>query len=233
MKINHWNYAFIDENGQVAGEAILHMRSKAPNSDGTIGYMAEPGSFEWRAWEAYFSQTELNRKHGTMVQSFPNQLAAMKTKGAQGKPYHVPDQLPWLFDDTFSPASVPKQVSDRKSSDMTAAERDAMVKRVLAHMNDPEVIRSKARLKWERDMCASTPADQISAYMDILAERPDLCDRATDMELTPKNSSGFPNGGYGLGWCEIRQAVEGIYRARRADPRRLMGVSETERSAAE
>lgn len=206
--INHWNYSFIDERGALGGEAIFHMKSKVPNSDGTIGYMVQPGSPEWRAWDAYFSQTERKRT-GQVVPRFPVQLAHMRAKGAQNKPFHVPDQLPWLFDETFSPASVPQPKRDRMSSEMTIEERNRMVARVLERINSPEFNEGKARCKWERDMCASVPQDRIGAYMDILIERPDLCEVATTMELTPK--------GYGLGWGEISARVEQIYWQKRAD----------------
>jgi len=73
------------ENGQVAGEAILFMRSRPRNPDGTIGFSVVPETPEWTAWQAYFRSNGMRR-----------QASFMRLRGTAG--YMVPCRNPSDFD---------------------------------------------------------------------------------------------------------------------------------------
>lgn len=76
------------ENGQLAGEAILFMRSRPRNADGTIGFTVMPDTPEWTAWQAYFRANNMNRQRNFM-----------RSRGKQG--YMVPCRNPSEFDPSF------------------------------------------------------------------------------------------------------------------------------------
>lgn len=198
MKITGENFSYVDESGKVIGLAIVHMRSKPPNDDGTIGFMVEPGTVEWLAWEAYFEQTEVD-DFGVIRHLFPKQLANMRSRGGSRKPYMVPDRLPWMFDPAFTPDKVKPKPPVKLSRDMTQEERNAMAERVRKEIYDPARVRLAAKKNWVDAMYRLGPDRQ--ACIAILKQRPDLVDRATDAELSR----------HGLGWGEIRSEVEAIY----------------------
>lgn len=78
------------ENGQLAGEALLFMRSRPKNPDGTMGFIIRWGMPEWSAWEWYFKANGMRR-----------QLAFMRSRHEAG--YMVPCANPAVFDKTFRP----------------------------------------------------------------------------------------------------------------------------------
>lgn len=199
MTVNGENYSFIEEGGKVGGQAVIHMRSKPPNDDGTIGYMAEPGTVEWLAWEAYFEQSKVDDL-GIIRPVFPKQLAFMRARAASRKPYHVPSRLPWLFDPTFTPDKVKPKPPVKLSRDMTPEERTSMAERVLAEVYDADRVRLAAKKNWVDAMYRLCP--DKDACIAILKQRPDLVERATDAEHKK----------HGFGWTEIRAQVESIYR---------------------
>jgi len=198
MRITGANYAFVDESGKVGGEALLHMRSKPPNEDGTIGFMVEPGTVEWLAWEAYFAQTQTD-DIGVVSEVFPKQLAHMRSRASSRKPYMVPDRLPWFFDPSFTADKVKPKPLVRLSRDMTQEERNEMAERVKAEIYDPKRVYAAAKKNWAEAMYRLCP--DRNACIAILKDRPDLVDRATDAELRR----------HGMGWGEIRAEVEAIY----------------------
>lgn len=209
MKITGQNFSYVDERGTVGGLAIVHMRSKRPNDDGTIGFMVEPGTTEWLAWEAYFQQTDVDDL-GVVHERFPKQLAFMRSRAASRKPYMVPDQLPWMFDPEFKPSQVKPKPQVVLSRDMTPTERAAFVKKTLADVNSDEKIRDYAKRTWVNAMYRLCPDKQ--ACISILKTRPDLVQRATAAELGEDgNGRRDPKATYGLGWGAIRAEVEAIY----------------------
>lgn len=203
MKITGANYSFIDQDGNVAGEAILFMRSRPPNADGTIGFMAEPGTREWLAWEAYFEQAEPDEL-GVYRQLFPKQLEHMRSRAAAKKPYMVPARVPWQFDKTFTADRVKPKLPVKMSKDMTQKERNAMAANVMKDLRDPEKMRQAAKRNWVEAMYRIGP--DRDACTAILKSRPDLVEKATEAELAK----------HGLGWGEIRAEVEAIYERNRA-----------------
>lgn len=198
MKITGANFAFINEKGELSGEAILHMKRRAPNPDGSIGYMAEPGTREWLAWEGYFAQLEAD-DDGFLRPRFPKQLAHMQTRASQRMAYMVPDQLPWNFDPSFTPDKVKPKPYQKQSKDMTPQERTAMVTRVNAKMRDPEVRRQDAKRNWVSAM--DRLARDMDAYRSICKSRPDLVEKATEAEQHR----------HGFGWGAIAAEVEKLY----------------------
>ena len=73
------------ENGQMAGEAILFMRSRPKNKDGTIGFIVKPDMPEWKAWSMYFRAHRMHRQHSFMM-------------SRQERGYMVPCANPSTFD---------------------------------------------------------------------------------------------------------------------------------------
>lgn len=201
MKIDGTNYSFIDEKGLVGGEAMLFMKSQPLGPDGTIGVMIEPGTFEWLAWETYFAQTD-HDEFGVLVDRFPKQRQMLATHSAQRKHYMVPAQLPWVFDATFSQDSLRPKAKPRMSKDMTPAQVQDMLDRITKKGRDPERLRNQARQNWELAMVRLAPTPEAgAAFVNILAARPDLCDKATNAE----------QGKYGMGWGAIAAEVTGLY----------------------
>ena len=76
------------ENGNVEGEAILFMRSRPKNKDGSIGFIIRPDMSEWKAWALYFRANRMHR-----------QLAFMMHRQDQG--YMVPCANPSTFDPIY------------------------------------------------------------------------------------------------------------------------------------
>jgi hypothetical protein len=81
-------YSYI-ENGHVAGDAIEFMRRNA-NPDGSMGFMAEPGTATWRLWLRYFDTKGMQK-----------QSAFMRATASSGKAYMVPCQNPREFDPSW------------------------------------------------------------------------------------------------------------------------------------
>lgn len=108
-----------------AEEALLAMKSRPPNIDGTIGFTVHPAMPEWRAWQAYFYG-----KHMDVRASF------MRTRREQG--YMVPCRNPGDFDGDIAQVrrtyaqrvkrgEVPEEVAEKTSSQMTPAEREVVL----------------------------------------------------------------------------------------------------------
>ncbi len=201
MRIDGKNYAFIDEKGAIGGEAIIYMRSQVPGPDGTIGYMVEPGTEEWQAWETYFDQTEHDAL-GVVTDVFPKQRAMFRLHGQQRKPYMVPAALPWMFDAEYSMVPVKAKPKARMSKDMTPSEIDALTKAAKRNHRDPEFLDREAKRNWVSAMRRLAPTTHAEdAFITILKGRPDLVEAATKAEMKR----------YGMGWGEIRKVVEGLY----------------------
>ena len=109
-------------------EALLHMKSKPPNADGTIGFTVTPGDIEWRSWQAYFYGKHMD-----------NRASFMRERGIKG--YMLPCRNPGDFDPDIAEVraeyqrrvkggEVPEEVFDKTSSQMTPAEREAAIARV-------------------------------------------------------------------------------------------------------
>lgn len=109
------------ENGKVVGEAILYMKSRPPNPDGTIGFIVRRDMREWLAWEAYFETNGMTQ-----------QLAFMRTC-KDG--YMVPAQLPMQFDPSWRYQPKPQKQGERQSREMTAEERDEVIRRVTTRVH--------------------------------------------------------------------------------------------------
>jgi hypothetical protein len=110
-------YARIEGN-KVVGEAILYMRSRPPNPDGTIGFMVRPEMREWQAWEAYFETNGMHRR-----------LSLMRQQGKSG--FMVPAQVPTMFDPSWRYQPTQRD-TPRTASEMSVAEREAIVARVIS-----------------------------------------------------------------------------------------------------
>lgn len=208
MKITGKNFSYVDESGSVCGLAIVHMRSKPPNEDGTIGFMVEPGTTEWLAWEAYFEQTDVDDM-GIVHERFPKQLAFMRSRAASKKAYMVPDQLPWMFDPEFKPSQVKPKPQVVLSRDMTPEQRAVFVRKTLAEVRSPERERDYAKRTWVNAMYRLCPDRQ--AFIEILKQRPDLVEKATAAELGEDRPGLDRKQTYGMGWGTIRAEVEAIY----------------------
>lgn len=121
--MNDHEYAHIGPDGKVAGEAILYMRERPPNPDGTIGFMVFPHMREWDAWQAYFVSNGMDKR-----------AAFMRSQGDKG--YHVPCQLPMQFDRTWKYRPAPPADEPRLSTEMTMEEREAVIRRVLGRFGE-------------------------------------------------------------------------------------------------
>jgi len=105
--------------GNYPSEALLAMNSKPPNPDGTKGHTLE-GSDTMAAtlWRAYLSDI-----------GYPTGLMDERLKA--GKTYMVPCQSPMTFDPRWKPPRVSDIRRPRMASEMTLAEREALVARVV------------------------------------------------------------------------------------------------------
>jgi len=82
------------EDGKLMGEAILFMKSRKPNPDGTIGYMAKAGTPEWDEWLRYFKWNGMQR-----------QLGFMQSRWTKPDGYMVPHRSPQVFDPAYRPSA--------------------------------------------------------------------------------------------------------------------------------
>jgi hypothetical protein len=71
--------------GNYADEALLAMKSRPKNEDGTIGVTITPDMPEWNAWQAYFLGKRMDRR-----------ASFMRSRGKSG--YMVPCRNPGDFD---------------------------------------------------------------------------------------------------------------------------------------
>jgi hypothetical protein len=121
--MNEHEYSHIGPDGKVAGEAILFMKSRPPNADGTIGFMVFPHMREWDAWQAYFVSNGMDTR-----------ASFMRSRGDSG--YMVPCQLPMQFDPTWKYRPAPKEDGPRLSSEMTQEQREFVIKKVLGRFGE-------------------------------------------------------------------------------------------------
>jgi hypothetical protein len=66
-------------------EALLDMKRRPPNADGTIGFTMTPADIEWRSWLAYFYGKHMDHR-----------AHFMRERGSRG--YMVPCRNPGDFD---------------------------------------------------------------------------------------------------------------------------------------
>jgi hypothetical protein len=130
--------------GNYADEALLAMKSRPPNADGTIGVTIKPDMPEWNAWQAYFLGKRMD-----------NRASFMRSRGKAG--YMVPCRNPGDFDYEVGAArqeyalrvhrgEVPKPDTSRHSREIPFSERDAMAAAArLAEVLKPDLRRRVAR----------------------------------------------------------------------------------------
>lgn len=193
--MNSHDYARV-ENGVVVGEAILYMKSRPPNADGTIGFTAFPGTAEGDAWLAYFLGCGMDGR-----------ASAMRARAARG--YMVPCAYPADFDPNIDAVrkAYRERVARREIDPdewfpkperlMTSEDRQQIVNRALKRASDPERLRRLARQKWEGDMLRIEPYEVRGLLIDIIAGAQELAEEATEAELKK----------HGMGWGTIRQRV--------------------------
>ena len=114
------------EKGKIAGDALLFMLSKAPNADGTIGYVAMKDSDEWRDWQQYFIKNGMHHR-----------ASLMRTL----QKFMVPCADPRKFDTDYRAL---KPLPD-KTWFMSAEEREKLATRLVASLTAP---RSKKSPTW-------------------------------------------------------------------------------------
>ena len=115
--------------GNYADEALFAMKSRPPNADGTIGVTIPPDMPEWRAWLCYFLGKRMDVR-----------ASYMRNRGRNG--YMVPCRNPGDFD-TLGVQAARQEYTHRvhngelrpedtgkKSSEMTAAERQDVLNRL-------------------------------------------------------------------------------------------------------
>lgn len=110
-------YARIEKE-KLTGDAILFMRSKAPNADGTIGYVAIRDSDEWRDWQQYFIKNGMHKR-----------ASLMRTL----RQFTVPCADPRKFDTDYRAL---KPLPD-KTFTMSAEEREKLATRLVASLTAP------------------------------------------------------------------------------------------------
>lgn len=111
-------------------EALLAMKSRPPNADGTIGCTIFPDMPEWNAWQAYFLGKHMDRR-----------ASFMRSRGRSG--YVVPCRNPGDFDFDVAEArkeyalrvhrgDIPKPDTSRKAHEIPYDERCEMADRLKA-----------------------------------------------------------------------------------------------------
>lgn len=134
-------------------EAIIKMRSVAPNSDGTIGVTVQKGTPEWRAWRAYFYGKRMDHR-----------ALLMGVRDA----YMVPTKNPADFDPEIAKArehyayrvhrgEIDEETrTGRMSSDMTPKERQEVLNRLAREVPMFEKFGDEAT---QRDIAARRKKD--------------------------------------------------------------------------
>jgi hypothetical protein len=111
------------ENGAIAGEAILFMRSQPKNPDGTIGFIAKVDQSDAAATEAFWRWWSYFRSNG-----MARQLAVLESRAENG--YMVPHADPRVFDPNWRPVRLDRKEPAKLASQMTREERQRVIERV-------------------------------------------------------------------------------------------------------